>query len=742
MADALEFDFTAQVSDLLAGLQSAQDAMSKTLDGMSAQIDQVSSKLDAELPQASAKAATALDQVKESSEGLGGALSAMKNALSTALEVTGIAAAAEGVHKLMEEFGEAADRAVQFKQAAQITGTTTEQFQGIAAAAAEMNIPVERVTRTMEQLQAKMIEAAKPGSEAAKVFSDLGITMQQLQDPSFDVIKAMEQLGVHANSNAQLIQLLGARGAVLIPLLREMATNHDLLGESFAKVGGLADNTINTLAGYNAVIATAGEQWENFKSRMLAAVVPAFVEVIQQIYYFNGQMKDLAAVVIAVGASVIDTIVAMANASYDAAHGRFAQAWADMKTGAKEVGQEWVILKDTISANAKEAEDSAAALDQIMAKANTSADPGSNDNQAAASAQRAATAATEAWVKAHEKITADHRKMIDDLLAEDERELAATIKIIDAKTELAVTGAKTQEAVQLGAIRAQQAAVTEAYKTHQITSQQELSMTQDLLAQELEATMAALQAEEEAYAGDPKKMEEIYLQEAQAQMAYLDKMGKANNTYISQQSAQWQAFGNKLSSTMSTQLDKVLAGSESFGRAMRNTFATMVEAIISSLIKVGVQLLINEAISKATGASAAKSNVMANAAQAASGAYAAISAIPYVGPFLAPAAAAAVYAGALAFPIPSAAGGWEVPYDTLANVHKDEKILPAATSAGLDRLIQGGSGGGETHNYHGAMNFNGVSDDWLRKTLTSPSGRSQLFKAAGQAIGRGTRVRQ
>jgi hypothetical protein len=76
---------------------------------------------------------------------------------------------------------------------------------------------------------------------------------------------------------------------------------------------------------------------------------------------------------------------------------------------------------------------------------------------------------------------------------------------------------------------------------------------------------------------------------------------------------------------------------------------------------------------------------------------------PTLGPGAAvPAASAQATVAAAASSIASAAGGWQVPEDTLAYVHKDEKILPAKYSQGLDTMVENanngaGAGGGDTH---------------------------------------------
>lgn len=73
--------------------------------------------------------------------------------------------------------------------------------------------------------------------------------------------------------------------------------------------------------------------------------------------------------------------------------------------------------------------------------------------------------------------------------------------------------------------------------------------------------------------------------------------------------------------------------------------------------------------------------VMINAWTAMAGAYAALASIPVVGPFIAPAAAAAVFAGvvAMAGKIRSAAGGYDIPrgVNPMTQLHAEEMVLPA-----------------------------------------------------------------
>lgn len=111
--------------------------------------------------------------------------------------------------------------------------------------------------------------------------------------------------------------------------------------------------------------------------------------------------------------------------------------------------------------------------------------------------------------------------------------------------------------------------------------------------------------------------------------------------------------------------------------------------------------------------SAKKSMTLASIHQdamaAAAGAYKAIVGIPYVGPVLAPAAAAAAYAGAMVFA--SAEGGYDIPagVNPMVQAHQKEMILPAKYADVIRGMAEGaGQGGGEGGGEMPNLVFNGI----------------------------------
>lgn len=93
----------------------------------------------------------------------------------------------------------------------------------------------------------------------------------------------------------------------------------------------------------------------------------------------------------------------------------------------------------------------------------------------------------------------------------------------------------------------------------------------------------------------------------------------------------------------------------------------------------------------------ALTNITTTAYETAANVYNSIAAIPYVGPFLAPAMAIGAVGTVLAFAgkIASASGGYDIPsgVNPLVQAHAEEMILPAKYANGFRNIIEGGGGG-------------------------------------------------
>jgi hypothetical protein len=125
----------------------------------------------------------------------------------------------------------------------------------------------------------------------------------------------------------------------------------------------------------------------------------------------------------------------------------------------------------------------------------------------------------------------------------------------------------------------------------------------------------------------------------------------------------------------------------------------------------------------------ALAGIGADAAKAGSGAAASQASIPYVGPILAVAAMAAIFAGVMGMSskVPSAAGGFNIPrgMNPLTQLHEEEMVLPADIANPLRSAIDGG-GVGRGGDVHLQVKGTGVGDFLLMH-------RSELVRALKEA---------
>jgi hypothetical protein len=256
-------------------------------------------------------------------------------------------------------------------------------------------------------------------------------------------------------------------------------------------------------------------------------------------------------------------------------------------------------------------------------------------------------------------------------------------------------------------------------------------------ARELSLAETEHGAESEEYY---KAYEKVYQKLIVAQQQYELQSAKLTQQGISQQVKQFDSFFNRIDSGFRTAMNGVIQGTQTLskafqkmGQSLEAEFAASMEKMVMHAIAGELKMLIfhetteaakttatvaGESARKAASATTALSQLMHAAATAAGNAYSAVAGIPVVGPVLAPIAAGVAFAGVMAFDaMASAAGGWErVPEDQIAQVHKNEMVLPANIAGGFRSMLSqpsynfagagGGGMGGGGNNFTTHVNVN------------------------------------
>ena len=557
--------------------------------------------------------------------------------------------------------------------------------------------------------------------EEAKVKADsLGMTLtEQAQTRVKDYRAAMNDVGDVMDG------LKNAVGQAVMPVLTR-------LGEWFSAIGPTA---VLITKGAIGGLATAFMGLQN-------AVVIVW-EVINSFVY-----------------SVAEPIRSLGEALFHLANGDFKQASEAMMGWPERIGQQWAGTMDRIAASSKRTADDIAAL---WGPGNATAAPSGGAGATTGKPKKDKAEASQ--MEALEALMAKQKQMLIEggfireyeaqqelafwksrlemanLSAADrlkiERKVAQLSYEVKKKSladerELTAAESKAANDFALSKVDTEQAAAKALLDGDAINKQQYLALESDFEAQRYAIQSQALQERLSLLAQDPNSNPaeaarikgELLLLEQNYQRTRLAAMNTGAAGGMG-------GFSSDVGNSFGQALEGVIARTRTFAQTLGGLFKGVRDAFIKNLITeplaqyigglakmLAVKLGFLTAETAAQGAgSAAVVGIKAgettavaggNAVQAGTGAAAAMASIPYVGPILALAAMAAVFAAVSSLgsggggkttttttKMPSAAGGWDVPagVNPMAQIHEEEMVIPAKYANGLRDLINGGEQG-------------------------------------------------
>jgi hypothetical protein len=218
-----------------------------------------------------------------------------------------------------------------------------------------------------------------------------------------------------------------------------------------------------------------------------------------------------------------------------------------------------------------------------------------------------------------------------------------------------------------------------------------------------------------------KKLDQDQKTALAATQAYNLRLRQDHLSLMTALEQNWQQYFNIVNQGMLRGINGLISGNETFAKAMRQTLVQLLESFAdyeARTLLIEAETKLHQAVlGKTTQATTAIAEIQSNAAVAASATFASISAIPIVGPEMAPAAAAAAYAEVLSAYGTLAAletGGY-VPKGGLAILHPNETVINSPVTSMLTNIAnQGGVSSGHTFNvnqtnHYGELNANGRS---------------------------------
>jgi hypothetical protein len=302
------------------------------------------------------------------------------------------------------------------------------------------------------------------------------------------------------------------------------------------------------------------------------------------------------------------------------------------------------------------------------------------------------------------KNVVEYQKDQDEIKLLDETHQEAMNKIDQqgAEKRLALQRQETQDFItnKENELSKDMNSVEEQYKAHQISADERAALEKQLTQKIEQEILARLDAENSALKKGTDAYNNYMKQREQLVQKFASDSQKIENTLAQEEQQKWTTLTNTIRSSFNSALNGMILGSENWKQALGNIINSVAESFLQmgeKILEDWIQTQIEKAImTETTQQTTQAATVLSNAEIAASGAMASISAIPYIGPFMAPGVAAATFGETMAF----AEQGMVLDRDRLVFGHKEEMVLPAPLSRGIAGLINQG-GMGDTHLHYG-----------------------------------------
>lgn len=267
----------------------------------------------------------------------------------------------------------------------------------------------------------------------------------------------------------------------------------------------------------------------------------------------------------------------------------------------------------------------------------------------------------------------------------------------------------------------------------------EYARLEALAEQQYEQEVQLYSKEAALYNKDSIEFQKVQQQKALAAQKFNTQILNLQNqqTTATQQAANkdesaWTNYTTSAQNSFNQSVTGYIYGTETMSQAAQKFVQMAIEGLIELGLKKAEQWALDTAISLFQGDTQAAGNIAASAAAAGAGAYAAIAAIPFVGPILAPAAAATAYAGAISYEtlVGLDVGAWDLPNDGVYQLHAGESVVPKNFAQGMrESGGAGGSGGGlQTHFHINAMDSKDVGKFFSKHGSTIAHQMTKQFR--------------
>lgn len=635
---------------------------------------------------------------------------------------------------LARVLGSSTNVASQWKVALADVGATQEELQGAAKGLSK------QIKENEDGLKAMGL-VTRDASGQLRPLNDLmveAIAITNSYKGGADRAMAAQELfgrGVDASSKLLLVQKQTLEEARLKMQALGLETGERATA-AWKEFDAAGDDAALTMQGLGNTVGRMVMPVFTDLTRMFAAAMPTAIKVVKValgglVSVFHGLKTVVSIVWETINAMVVtvaEPIRALAEALGKAVTGDFAGAAAAIKGIGSTISGAW---RQAMNEMADSADRSATRIRDIW---NDDVKPGKPEGEDGdkgftpkAKKEKKEKAATDpSFMQYYEAALAEEKRLAaeKDALREYSKEqelaywrtllesadlvgkdrVAITKKVADIELQILRDQAKTRAALDQEALKLQQDRALGAVEIARQEAQGQYQLGEISYAQLLELERKyEEQSTEIKRQGlldklaliDPERDPVAYAQtSAQIEQLQREHMARLKQINLEQQ---LEAKDNPITrmfqgaqQSMQAAIEGMLQGQMSLKQGITAIWAGIRGAIVKEIAAIIAKKVAGYAIEKAM----ALAGIGANTAKAASGAAASQASIPYVGPALALAAMAAMFAavGGMASKVPSAARGWDIPagVNPLTQLHEQEMVLPAEHANAIRAMTASG----------------------------------------------------
>ncbi len=355
--DQIDVKLGATDEGLKSGMDDAAQATEQAAASMGDAFKAMAAKVSEAMAEVGAQVKEGVAQSKESLEGFATAISGVQKMFALLGEVAVLGFVGEKVAETAREFAEWGD---QMEHTTAQTGLTVEAVQQLQFAGKSAGLSAQDMDLSMVHLARSLYMAQQGSTQAVDAFRNLGISASDLKGLSLDqtLSKIADAFQAHAdgaNKAAVAQALFGRSGYELIAFLDKGSTGIQSLRDEATKLGiVMGEDDVQQAVALHQQLVVMDSEMQTMKLRIGGELAPAFTAIAQAMVDVTGKggpmtefftaLANVFKVVVAAGISVVEvfelistTIARAAQAVYDAAHGNFSMAFADIKGGLQEL---------------------------------------------------------------------------------------------------------------------------------------------------------------------------------------------------------------------------------------------------------------------------------------------------------------------------------------------------------------------------------------------------------------------